>query len=593
MKERIKIISLLLVLVLVFSVILPTINVIASASTSNLTVTFRENYTTSQGKVQYSLDDGTTWVDVTNDLNNQAINVTGNNLKIRIVAFDGFSIDLTGITYKEDTGDELELNKPENGPIAGGLMGNNGYQVDSNVGSVVLDKVEFREENAPGPGPGPSGPVVIDGGTLVTGNFTYTNSGDGDPADIWLNETEIGVGEPPAASKEYYKDDSGNVTFKFGTFINNRITSVIINNTDCSAQLPQTKDEWLEANQNQIDMVNIVVPYAESYDIKTTTTRNFEWSVGNFLWSYMDQDKETDNYLGNGYLDFISLKFKGTTYGGLGDLMYANKPYLFWNSDEDEGGAVLPAGAELTVRLIPNAGYQLTAFTCNGQVVTPQEEIGTYTFEVPGGNFHWGATFEKVDDKVKTNSETIKSGSIVLGEEESMSIGTARLDVKDTELTDEQKASFKEKAGDYTVASFVDMSLFNTVFKGTEESSWDTEVTDLQNEAEISLQLDDSINAEDAIVVHEKHDGTLEVVDSTFDKSTKRVNLKTRGFSNYAIAIKEAVSTETTTEEGTNFTSSNPATGDGIIVYVSLFAIATLGAFVVIKLNRNSKVKKH
>ena len=588
MKEKLKLISIFLVLVLVLNIVLPTLNVVANASTNNLTITFRDNYTTSQGKVQYSLDDGTTWVDVTDDLINQAINVTGNNLKIRIVAFDGFSIDLTGITYKEDTGDELELNKPENGPIAGGLMGNNGYQVDSNVGSVVLDKVEFRNENGPVPGPGSSGPVVIDGGTLVTSSFTYSNSGDGDPTDIWLNETEIGVGEPPAGNKDYYKDNSGNVTFRFATFVNSRITSVIINDVDYSAQLPQNKAEWLEANQNQFDMVNITVPYSASYDIKTTTTHNFEWSVGNFLWSYMDQDKGTDNYLGNGQLEFVKLKFNGTTYNGLDELKAANKQYLYADADENEGGAVLPAGAELTVRLIPNAGYQLTAFTCNGQAFTPQEEIGTYTFEVPGGNFHWGATFEKVDDKVKTNSETVKSGSIVLGEEEAMLVGTARLDVKDTEITDEQKAKFKEEAGEFTVSSIVDMSLFNTVFKGSEANSWDTEVKDLENEAQIELQLADTINAEDAIVVHEKHDGTYEKVDSTFDKSTNKVKMKTKGFSNYAIAIKEAVKAEETTE-----TSSNPSTGDSIAIYVSLFAIATFGAFVLIRLNKNSRVKKH
>ena len=40
-------------------------------------------------------------------------------------------------------------------------------------------------------------------------------------------------------------------------------------------------------------------------------------------------------------------------------------------------------------------------------------------------------------------------------------------------------------------------------------------------------------------------------------------------------------------------TSSNPKTGDNIIMFVSIFAVATLGVFITIKLNRKRKVSKH
>lgn len=592
MNKKIKLISIFLVLVLVVNIVLPTISVIASASTSHLKVTFRNNYTTEQGKVQYTLDDGATWNDLTSDFD-QDIIVTGNNLKVKIVANDGYSVDYAGIEYQEDNGPSYNLSVPENGPIAGGLTGPNGYQVGNTVNTVQLMQVEFRDNSAqPGPEPGQNdGPVEIEGGTLVTGNFVYTP--DDNPADIWLNETQIGVGEPPAESKDYYKDDSGNVTFTFGILINCRITSVIINDVDYSNQLPKTKAEWLEANQNQFDMVNITVPFAESYNIKTTTTMDFEWSIGNFLWSYLEEDKGTDNYIGNGKLEFVSLKFNGVTYNGLEELNAANKGYLCAGENEEgtEGEAVLPAGAELTVRLVPNAGYQLTSFTCNGLKFTPQEEVGLYTFEVPSGNFHWGASFEKVDDKVKTNSNAVKSGTITLGgEEATMMVGTARLDVTDAEVTEDQKAKFQEKAGDFKVANVLDLSLFNTVYKGSANSSWDTEVIDLTNEAEFTLQLAESIKAEDACLVHEDHDGNYEMIEGTFDASTNTIKAKTKGFSNYAVAIKEVATTEET--EGTTETSSNPTTGDNIVMYVSLFAIATVGTFIVIKLNKN-KTRKH
>jgi len=54
---------------------------------------------------------------------------------------------------------------------------------------------------------------------------------------------------------------------------------------------------------------------------------------------------------------------------------------------------------------------------------------------------------------------------------------------------------------------------------------------------------------------------------------------------------KEATQTATTETETT--TSNNPKTGDNIITIFSIFAIATLGTFATLKLNRNRKARKH
>ena len=62
---------------------------------------------------------------------------------------------------------------------------------------------------------------------------------------------------------------------------------------------------------------------------------------------------------------------------------------------------------------------------------------------------------------------------------------------------------------------------------------------------------------------------------------------------------KASTTTEETTPTSTTetakeiTTSNNPKTGDNIITIFSIFAIATLGAFTTIKLNKNRKVRKH
>ena len=91
-------------------------------------------------------------------------------------------------------------------------------------------------------------------------------------------------------------------------------------------------------------MVSITVPYATTYNIETTTTRDFEWSIGNFLWSYMDEDKGIDDYIGNGTLEFVSLQYKGNTYNSLDSLKALNKPYFDFGDSDEMGAAVLPAG---------------------------------------------------------------------------------------------------------------------------------------------------------------------------------------------------------------------------------------------------------
>ena len=141
MKKNIKrIFSMLLVFAVAMSAVGP-VKVTASASTNKLTVTFRDGEN-EQGKVQYSLDDGATWIDVTSNINNQDINVTGNNLRIRIVPNENFVIDPAGIEYSEDD-QHYHLNT--NNSVAGGLMGSNGYLSDASATHVYLNNVEFSQ----------------------------------------------------------------------------------------------------------------------------------------------------------------------------------------------------------------------------------------------------------------------------------------------------------------------------------------------------------------------------------------------------------------------------------------------------------------
>lgn len=66
---------------------------------------------------------------------------------------------------------------------------------------------------------------------------------------------------------------------------------------------------------------------------------------------------------------------------------------------------------------------------------------------------------------------------------------------------------------------------------------------------------------------------------------------ETTNTTNTADVVNKADTTEKDTK--TTVKSSNPTTGDNIIMIISVFAVAALGAFITLKLYKNNKTRKH
>lgn len=362
-----------------------------------------------------------------------------------------------------------------------------------------------------------------------------------------------------------YDTESKLVDFVFLMAPGTLITSITINGNPVE-NIPSTKEELRACyKDHRIEIEANDVPYAEKYIIAITARypNESEEFMGNFLWDYNPQGYTSpEDKILNGTIELVEAVYDEneaplTTpkeVNDMGDVFIwkdAERKKVYTEEREGVGEAQFPVGTELTVRIIPDAGYQLVDFGINGGVFEPLDDIGTYKFVVEGGPFHLQATIQQVDDVVKTTSEKIESGNIVLGgEEESMAIGSARLDVKDIDLTEEQINNFEEAANGYEINHYIDISLFNTVYKGNVSQSWDTEVNDLTNDATITLKLEDGVNAEEVVIVHE-HEGSYEIIPVEYDAESHTITFKTKSFSNYAIATK-----------GT----ANPKTGDAIIV---------------------------
>lgn len=572
-----KIMAFIMIFAMLFSYFAPLTNVFAAASTTTLSVAFRDD-NANYGKVQYSLDDGENWVDVTQNTSNINFSVSADNLRLKIVPSSDYSVDYAGIELRLDETRYSNLSEY-------GLESENGYIVPSNIESVVLEQVEFRFDDG--------GETSQPGGNNVTGKITLSLTGEDleynapwsdDASDfvfginnsemkrlakddvnfIQQNNEIVGLETKTAIDYWYNYNDEGTVTFNIKTQWDDLITSLIINGV--SYNTPQTKNALTNAFNTEFrgirfDIDN--VPYSENYNIEVVGRKQTdeEKIMGNFGWSYDPDSNEysDDDKIPYGNLEFVKAVYDGVTYNSPEEVNAVGGVFEWKNAikgTDPFGEAMFPTGTELTIKLIPDSGYQLTELTLNGFPFEAEDEPGVYSFTIGGGNWHLGAHFNEVSDEVQANSVNIKSGSIDIdtSNNEDFANGTAKLEVNDVaSLSPSRMEEFENTATEkgYEIENYLDISLYNTIYKGGKKDSkgnyesWDKSVENIDESATITLELENDMNGKNLVIVHEKHNGSeitgYELIDATYNEENNTITFKTDSFSNYAIASKEVV----------------------------------------------------
>lgn len=220
----------------------------------------------------------------------------------------------------------------------------------------------------------------------------------------------------------------------------------------------------------------------------------------------------------------------------------------------DDGSLVIPAGARVTMRVVPDYGYQVMNVNMSG-LTTSDDGVGEFTFTVPEGAAYFVADVVPTEDVVNTKTNIVTGGSINLGDNQTtLNHGSARLDINSVNLSEENIAAFENAAGgagDYKIKNYLDISLYNVTCKGaatctgSDEDSWNERVRDLNEPATITIQLEEGVDGNDIVIVHEKHDGTYEIIETTYDPETHTITFTTSSFSNYAIASRTVVAPDT------------------------------------------------
>lgn len=311
------------------------------------------------------------------------------------------------------------------------------------------------------------------------------------------------------------------------------------------------------------DRAEFEVESASKYTIVVTKSQNVSNVPKTIIW---DSDKTNNpnindsELLKNGTIEILDIQDSNGNSIGLDNVNQDLKNNNGWAS-------IIP-GYKVILKLKPDYGYQLTEISINDERLVAGEEQSTFEYIMPNTNVHISGIFEKVADTVNAESDKVKSGSISLGEKE-IDSGSVILSVADITLSKEQITNFEEKADGYEISSYLDIKLDQVLYKGTKDDVWTNKLDKLNNEATITLQLEKGVNGNEVVIVHEKHDGTYEIIPTTYNPETNTITFKTSSFSNYAIASKTVSSN----------TISNPQTGDniatyGILVLISIVAIS-------------------
>lgn len=273
-------------------------------------------------------------------------------------------------------------------------------------------------------------------------------------------------------------------------------------------------------------------------------------SVRTITWAYDRQTYGEDAYLEHGKAQVVAVE-------GVDDLY--NIPFASNPGDEKGGHIAVEAGKQVTVRLTPDYGYQLTGVTLNGGVtLAPQAEVSTFTFTMPDTNVHFKGIFKQTQDEINTSGTKVFSASVENGANAAPS-GNLRLTVEDSDANTTNALAQVENA---VSAEAVNLTLDQIVSKG-DGTNWENPVTQFGQPVKMNLKVADYDTAAGYAVVRE-HDGNLTNLPTSVSEDGT-LTFETNQFSTYFIVktAKKADNGNAKTEKSSNTSSTTASSAAG------------------------------
>ena len=529
-----KAVSVLLTLVLIFGV-LPGINVSAedeggqgSGNSVEITLdngTYDDTYKNKYGTIQYSTnyrDNSTSaeWKEISelkasDNQGKSKYTIQGENVYIKITYAQGS-------TYKA--------------AIPNGVEVKDGVPIEITGGHI-----EFTDTSAGGGSQGGNPPQPTGVSLQFEGNAwsSYQNMKLYAGLELYVNPDNTGfvtLTDLLNQNKAAF-DESGMVCL-----LDESVTSVSI-----YAQL-EKKDEY----EIQFHGATQAVGTSEDTAITVNGTQHIQIDRKclSVTWAYDDTYGE-DGRIEHGTAEII--KINGQDVSQMTFSNFANNP-----GDKSGGHLAVKRDDVVTIKLIPDYGYQLSGASINGVTLAPQTEVSTFTFKMPDTNVHFKGIFTQTSDEINTSATKVSSASFENGANAAPS-GNLRLTVADS---NEDTTNALAQVANAVSAEAVNLTLDQIVSKGN-GNSWETPVTQFGQPVKMKLKVADYDTAAGYEVVRE-HNGNLTKLTTSMSEDGT-LTFETNQFSTYFIVktAKKADNGNAKTENSSNTSSTTASSAAG------------------------------
>ena len=267
-------------------------------------------------------------------------------------------------------------------------------------------------------------------------------------------------------------------------------------------------------------------------------------------WAYDDTYGE-DGRIEHGTAEII--KINGQDVSQMTFSNFANNP-----GDKSGGHLAVKRDDVVTIRLIPDYGYQLSGASINGVTLAPQTEVSTYTFKMPDTNVHFKGIFTQTSDEINTSATKVSSASFENGANAAPS-GNLRLTVADS---NEDTTNALAQVANAVSAEAVNLTLDQIVSKGN-GTNWETPVTQFSQPVKMKLKVADYDTAAGYEVVREHNGNLTKLTTSVSEDGT--LTFETNQFSTYFIVktAKKADNGNAKTEKSSNTSSTTASSAAG------------------------------
>lgn len=529
-----KAVSVLLTLVLLFGV-LPGMNVSAeneggqgSGNSVEITLdngTYDDTYKNKYGTIQYSTnyrDNSTSaeWKEISeltasDNQGKSKYTIQGENVYIKITYAQGS-------TYKAE--------------IPNGVEVKDGVPIEITGGHI-----EFTDTSAGGGSQGGNPPQPTGVSLQFEGNAwsSYQNMKLYAGLELYVNPDNTGfvtLTDLLNQNKAAF-DESGMVCL-----LDESVTSVSI-----YAQL-EKKDEY----EIQFHGATQAVGTSEDTAITVNGTQHIQIDRKclTVTWAYDDTYGE-DGRIEHGTAEII--KINGQDVSQMTFSNFANNP-----GDKSGGHLAVKRDDVVTIKLIPDYGYQLSGASINGVTLAPQTEVSTFTFKMTDTNVHFKGIFTQTSDEINTSATKVSSASFENGANAAPS-GNLRLTVADS---NEDTTNALAQVANAVSAEAVNLTLDQIVSKGN-GTNWETPVTQFSQPVKMKLKVADYDTAAGYEVVREHNGNLTKLTTSVSEDGT--LTFETNQFSTYFIVktAKKADNGNAKTEKSSNTSSTTASSAAG------------------------------